>query len=61
MWWRPSLLVFTGSAFVDFADFMDFVAEVEEFLVNSGANMLVQLAHFPSGLLLCRCTDQRPS
>ena len=43
---ETSLLIFTGPALADFADFMDFVAEVEEFLVDSGANMLVQLAHF---------------
>ncbi len=43
---ETSLLIFTGTPFVNFADFLDFIAEVEVFLVASGADALVQLAHF---------------
>ena len=43
---ETSLLIFTGPALTDFADFLDFVDEVEMFLADSGADALVQLAHF---------------
>ena len=43
---ETSLLIFIGAALGDFTDFLDFAAEVEDFLTRSGADALVQLAHF---------------
>ncbi|WP_420460120.1 DUF1415 family protein [Neolewinella sp.] len=43
---ETSLLIFTSPPFTDFAQFLDFVGEVEAFLTDTGANALVQLAHF---------------
>lgn len=44
----------------DFDDFLDFVATVEDFLAQSGADALVQLAHFHPRYRFADAADEDP-